>query len=233
MCFSYSHYKRMNPNGSSKMTGSGRASTSASFGIKLAPLSAILPSAPKPRSKSVDSTQMMMTPSSSITDSGLLLSPEELLQVNDKFSDDSGIVSVNSSFPTTPSPPSSASANHCFSSSNKLPYIGSSTISLQYPPPSSSSQSLLSTTRKDAPKNPPSTSAKKRQQFRQLGERKKLVEAPGSAVHRSNDFSSSALSKEILSPTLMSGANTESMHNNMTRRNTVPAMLAENGTYKV
>ena len=165
---------------------------------------------------------MMLSPSSMNTNHGSLLTPEEFIPGSDKNSVDSGIVSVNNSLPTTPSPSSSSSANNSFSSNTKLPCIGATPITLQFPSPCTPSQHHTPLSNREETKKSLSLSAKKRQQFRRMGDGEKFVEGPNAIIKPPNVANTTASKNQIVS-------GIENGNGNISRRNTIPSMVPQNG----
>ena len=203
---------------------------SSGSGIKLAPISgSLVPSTNKTHSKHSDSMQMMLPSSALSTSPGPLLSPDEAIHGSDKYSVDSGIVSVNNSLPTTPSP--SSSARNSFSSTNKLPCIGTSPITLQFPSTTAQPQSQTSTVTRDDNRKSISLSAKRRQQFRQREEGRRSVDEPEYIMKNLNTTNTSIILKDKVPPAIVARATKESSNANIVKRNTDSTDKSQKGAY--
>ena len=171
---------------------------------------------------------MMLSPSTLNSNNGLLHTPEDFVLGSEKNSVDSGIVSVNNSLPTTPSPSSSSSANNSFSSSTKLPCIGATPINLQFPSPCTTSQPQTSVGCREETKKSLSLSAKKRQQFRRMGEGNKFVEGSKANTKPSN-MVNFATSKDLSISGSTEYSNSENVNGSISRRNTIPSLTPSSG----
>ena len=203
---------------------------SSGSGIKLAPISgSLVPSTHKTHSKHSDSIQSVLPPSALSTSPGPLLSPDEAIHGSDKYSVDSGIVSVNNSLPTTPSP--SSSARNSFSSTNKLPCIGTSPITLQFPSTTTQPQSQTSTVTRDDNRKSISLSAKRRQQFRQMEEGRKSVDEPECIMKNPNTTNTSIILKDKVPLDIVNRATKESSNANIVKRHIDSTNTSQKGAY--
>ena len=207
-----------------------RNGMSSGSGIKLAPISgSLVPSTHKTHSKHPDSMQTVLPPSALSTSPGPLLSPDEGIHGSDKYSVDSGIVSVNNSLPTTPSP--SSSARNSFSSTNKLPCIGTSPITLQFPSTTVRPQSQTSTLTRDDNRKSISLSAKRRQQFRQMEEGRRSVDEPECMMKTPNTTNTSIILKDKVPLDIATRATKESSNANIVKRDTDYTNTSQKGAY--